>query len=338
VTECLLSRMHGADAGMTLVRNLFILCLLALAANAVQAQNSSSAIRGTLIENRIPISEATVFLQSLDDEACAKLFVASAQDRRSAKKLKSCVHDVSSTSPDKAGRFEFTNVRAGWYAVHFLWNIGTKPSSSMHMFIQGQWPVMYAGQKDSTGRYNTMAQDAPFYFSATEDAIRNFDMPAAQEPEPLRGRLSLASKDWGAVLDLPGFTVRVVETKPDGRRYMAAENKTTQVVVSLILEEAKSGVHVRSCRQALEEKTKNTKLKIRDVRFLRSGDVDFMRYMVPEFNGQPINQESLFACEFYDDTYIHLHMSKVNYAAADESSFADVFNSLKIEKIERSSQ
>ena len=338
MTECLVSRMHGAGARMTLARNLFILCLLALAANAVKAQNSSSAIRGTLIENRAPISEATVFLQSFDDEACAKLFAASAQDRKSAKKLKSCVHDASTTSPDTAGRFEFTNVRAGWYAVHFLWNIATKPSSSMHMFNQGQWVVMYAGQKDSTGRYDTMAQDAPFYLSATADAIRNFDIPAAQEPKPLRGRLSLASKDWGVLLDLPGFTVGVVETKPDGRRYMAAENKTTQVVVSLMLEEAKSGVHPRPCREALEEKTKNTKLKIRDVRFSRSGDVDFLRYTVPEFNGQSVNQESLFACEFYDDTYIHLHVSKVNYTTPDESSFTNVFNSMKVEKIERASQ
>jgi hypothetical protein len=277
-------------------------------------------------------------LQSFDDEACAKLFAASAQDRKSARKLKSCLHDVSTTSPDTAGRFEFSNVRAGWYAVHFLWNIGTKPSSSMHMFNQGQWAVIYAGQKDSTGRYDTMAQDAPFYFSTIEDAIRNFDIPTAQEPKPFRGQLSLASKDWGVVLDLPGFTVRVVETKSDGSRYMAAENKTTQVVVSLVLEETNSGARVRSCREALEEKAKNTKQKIRDVRFSRSGDADFLRYMVPKFNGKSLNQESLFACESYDDAYIQLHVSKVNYTIADDSSFADVFNSMKVEKIQRSSQ
>jgi hypothetical protein len=105
-----------------------------------------------------------------------------------------------------------------------------------------------------------------------------------------------------------------------------------------MLEEAKSGVHPRPCREALEEKTKNTKLKIRDVRFSRSGDVDFLRYTVPEFNGQSVNQESLFACEFYDDTYIHLHVSKVNYTTPDESSFTNVFNSMKVEKIERASQ
>ena len=39
---------------------------------------------------------------------------------------------------------------------------------------------------------------------------------AAQEPKPPLGRLSLPTKNWGVVLDLPGFTVKNVETKPDG--------------------------------------------------------------------------------------------------------------------------
>jgi tetratricopeptide repeat protein len=245
------------------------------------------------------------------------------------------MHDVSSTSSDAAGNYKFTNPRAGWYAVHFLWNISKKPSQSM--FNQEQWIVMYAGHTDSTGRYDTMAQDTPFYFSAKEDVARDFVMPVAQQPKPLRGRLSLAAKDWGVVLDLPGFAVRTVETKSDGRRYMVAENETTNVVVSLTLEAVKSGARASSCRQSLEEKTKSTDVKIRDVRFSLAGDVDFLRYTVPEFSGQPVKQESLFTCQFYDNSYIDLHVSKVNYTPADEPLFADVLQSMHIDKVQRSS-
>src|SRR5262249_35330689 len=84
----------------------------------------------------------------------------------------------------------------------------------------------------------------------------------AQQPKPLRGRLSLPTKDWGVVLDLPGFAVKSVETMPDGRRYMVAENATTNVVVSLTLEDIRPGAHPRSCRQSLEEKAKNKEVKI----------------------------------------------------------------------------
>lgn len=308
---------------------------LVLAANAVQEQNSPSAIRGTLSEAGTPITEATVFLQSFDDETCAKLFATAREDRKTVSKLESCMHDVSTTSPDPPGRYEFTGLRAGWYAVHFLWNIGKKPSQSM--FRQGPWTVVYAGHKDSTGKYDTMAQDTPFYFSAKENVTRDFVMPVAQQPKPLQGRLSLAAKNWGVVLDLPGFAVRTVETKPDGRRYMVAENETTNVVVSLTLEAVKPGAHASSCRESLEEKTKNKEVKIRDVRFSREGDLDIMRYRVPEFRGQPIKQESLFTCQFYDNAYIDLHASKVNYSEADEPLFAEVLQSMHIDKVHRSS-
>lgn len=322
---------------MSTPTKLFAFSLLILAAGAVKGQDSPFAIHGTLRENGAPIAEATILLQSFDDETCARLFTTAKEDSKAASKLESCMHDVSTASPDAAGNYKFTNPRAGWYAIHFLWSIGKKPSQSMYSFNQGQWTVMYAGQKDSTGKYDAMAQGAPFYFSAKEQVTRDFDMPPAQQPKPLRGRLSLAAKDWGVLLDLPGFAVRSVETKPDGRRYMVAENETTNVVVSLTLEAVRSGAHASSCRQSLEEKTKNTEMKIRDVRFSREGDVDFLRYTVPEFRGQPVRQESLFACQFYDNAYIDLHVSKVNYTGADEPLFADVLKSMRIDKVQRSS-
>ncbi len=117
---------------------------------------------------------------------------------------------------------------------------------------------------------------------------------------------------------------------------MAAENENTNVVVSLMLEETRGG-SASVCRESLEKKAKNPPLKIRDVRFSRSGDVEMMWYMVPEFRGQHIAQQSMFACQFYDNTYIDLHVSKVNYVAADEPLFTDVLKSMHIDQVQRSS-
>ena len=163
-------------------------------------------------------------------------------------------------------------------------------------------------------------------------------MCVGEEPKPMSGRLSLPAKDWGVVLNLPGFAVKSVETKPDGRRYMVAENETTNVVVSLTLEEVKSGGPASSCRDSLKNRTKNVPLKIKDVRFSRSGDVDVMHYRVPELRGQSINQESMFACQFYDNSFIDLHVSKVNYVAADEQLFSDVLRSIHLDTVQRSSK
>ena len=158
----------------------------------------------------------------------------------------------------------------------------------------------------------------------------------AQETKPLHGRLSLPDKSWGVALDLPGFTVKTVETMGDGRRYMVAENSETHVVVSLTLEEVSRSTG-GSCRDSLEKRAKKPPFKVRDVKFSQAGQADLMEYMVPEVQGRPINQKSLFACEFHDGAYLDLHVSKVNFEPADAPLFSQVLSSMRIESVQRSS-
>src|SRR5690348_592004 len=104
----------------------------------------------------------------------------------------------------------------------------------------------------------------------------------AQQSAPNRGRLSLPDKNWGVALELSGFTVRTVETKPDGRRYMFAQNEAAGMTVSLTLEQIKPGTHAAACRESLQQRTKNQAVKVADVSFSRSGEFDVMQYTVPE--------------------------------------------------------
>jgi hypothetical protein len=141
----------------------------------VAAQGQPIPLRGTLREKGKPIVEAAVFLQSFEDEHCVKIFTSQKPSRKSEEKLDRCMHDVATAVPDSHGYYEFTGLKPGWYAVHFLWNISEKPSSAPSLFKEGHWGVMYAGEKDSTGKYDTMAQDPPFYYSGRNDAARDFE-------------------------------------------------------------------------------------------------------------------------------------------------------------------
>jgi len=152
----------------------FIVACLVLTINVAGAQSQPSVIRGTLREKGSPIAEATLFLQSFDDEHCAKLFTSKKRDLKSRTKLDSCMHDVTSVSPDARGYYQFA-VPKGWYAIHFLWNLSEKPKHPETVFKEGQWWIVYAGRKDSTGKYDTMAQDSPLYYSGYEDVVRDFD-------------------------------------------------------------------------------------------------------------------------------------------------------------------
>ena len=149
--------------------------LIALIGNTA-AQREPTRIRGTLSERGRPIVDATVFLQSFEDERCAKIFASQKASRKAQQKLDRCMHDLSTTISDSQGRYEFTGLKPGWYAVHFLWNISEKPSLANSLFKEGSWGVVYAGHRDSTGKYDTMAQDSPFYYSGKDDAPRDFEM------------------------------------------------------------------------------------------------------------------------------------------------------------------
>jgi len=154
----------------------------------------------------------------------------------------------------------------------------------------------------------------------------------AQDKPALHGKLSLPGKTWGVALELPsGFKVKTVETKPDGRRYLLAEDEAKPMVVSLTLEQVRQGAPSATCRESLEQKTKSAPAQIRDIRYSHSGNFDIMEYTVPEFAGQKIDQRSLFACELYDGTYIDLHVSKVNYVPENEVWFMDVMNTMHID-------
>jgi hypothetical protein len=149
---------------------------LLFVAHHVHGQSTSTVIRGNLKENGKPISEATVFLQSLDDEKCAKLFSSGKADNRTVRKFGLCVHDLSEASPDASGNYHFNVPKAGWYAIHFLWNVGEKPRAPQTAFKRGTWSLIYAGYKDTSGRYDAMAQETAFYFGASEDAVHDCDV------------------------------------------------------------------------------------------------------------------------------------------------------------------
>src|SRR5215468_3463566 len=89
---------------MRMSRSAAVFTLVTLATLMVHAQSSPKVIRGKLTENGKPIQDAAIFLQSLDDEKCVKLFSSHKEDRRSATKLERCMHDLSTASTNADGQ------------------------------------------------------------------------------------------------------------------------------------------------------------------------------------------------------------------------------------------
>lgn len=172
---------------LTFLRGAFILiCLLMLITIAVSQENlqggsdtaapiANAIISGQVSDLKGSVTDARIILQSFQDEKCAKLFLSKKYSEENAKKLQSCSHELPPTTSDKEGRYQFTNIPAGWYALLVLWNMNEKPNAAMAIFQKGEFIINYSEDKDTSGRYDAMAQSRPFYFSGTESLFKDFD-------------------------------------------------------------------------------------------------------------------------------------------------------------------
>ena len=133
------------------------------------------AIRGSLVKaGGAPIAGAQVNLQVFSDEACARLFDARSTSPKDSRTLSECTRDLLRVQSNEKGEFVFAGIQPGWYAVRFLWNIEPKPSRGPSADHIGGFLVVYAAQKDVSGRYDTLAQGPTFHFDAARDYRTDF--------------------------------------------------------------------------------------------------------------------------------------------------------------------
>jgi tetratricopeptide (TPR) repeat protein len=159
-----------------------------------------------------------------------------------------------------------------------------------------------------------------------------------------RGVVSLPDKPWGVQLDLPGFTITFSGMKPDGRRYLVANNSTSGVVVSVTLEEMPPGRSGKSCKEIMNSRVANTSENItlyentggemKHIRIWQAGDKTFLEYMIPKAEAaglKPIelDQQNRFLCMEHDNVFVDLHVSKTHFQPGDQKLFDPIFDSVQ---------
>jgi tetratricopeptide (TPR) repeat protein len=151
---------------------------------------------------------------------------------------------------------------------------------------------------------------------------------------------ALLNRTWGVVLDLPGFKVREDEVMPDGRRYIYWVNEKTKVLVSMTLEEVLPQLVTAGCRATLEVRAKRQGgVTKKDVKISERDPFVVLEFVIPEWDGHPVQQKNVLLCMFRDNVFVDAHISKVEYKPEDEKLFQDVAEHLQIrEGIPRSSR
>ncbi len=135
-------------------------------------------------------------------------------------------------------------------------------------------------------------------------------------------RVTSPGKPWALQVDVQGFTVKADETKPDGRKYLLAENTRTGVTLSITLERVHGSASLEGCREVFRGRNKaNAKLNPTDIKESQMGDMAISEFVFVELEGIPLQQKNVFGCLAKEDVYADIHLSKARYTPKDQPLF-----------------
>jgi len=167
--------------------------------------------------------------------------------------------------------------------------------------------------------------------------ITNNDVPGASAAGGQGGMeyplsISLPGKTWAVEIRGKGLSVDSNQpTTPRARRIMASD-MARGLTVSVQLEEVDHQPTLDECRQYQRDRTQafTGKFDLQDIKYWDDGKMAFVEYSVPEFQGKPVRQRSLFACSSKEDVFIDIHVSKVGFEPQDEPLLTSLMNAVHV--------
>jgi len=152
--------------------------------------------------------------------------------------------------------------------------------------------------------------------------------------QPLTGpiELSLPSLTWVVTVPASGFVLEANQSARDGTsQRLMAKNPETNVIVSGVLELTRPGATSAQCREFYwTEFSRRLELPRESTRTFERGEFAMVEYVVPEYQGTPINQRNLWIYFGKDGACGYLHVSKVRFTAADERHFSAIVEGTRI--------
>jgi tetratricopeptide (TPR) repeat protein len=143
--------------------------------------------------------------------------------------------------------------------------------------------------------------------------------------------VSLPGKSWALQVDVQGFRVKVDETKPDGRKYLIAENDVTGVTLSITMAQVGGSATLDDCWKVLRGRNKaNAELNPVDIKESQIGDMAISEFILVEPGGIPLHQKNVFGCLAREDVYADIHLSKVEYTPKDQALFISILQAVHV--------
>lgn len=141
------------------------------------------------------------------------------------------------------------------------------------------------------------------------------------------GKAQISIPGVKGVLEIDsGQTSWEAQVRADGKEtQMKAMNRADHLLVSAFLQKVTFGASAEKCRTEWWTMTaKNTPFKLKDVVQSESNGTALVEYIIPEFQGKPVQQKSIHAYIGSGDLCAEVHLSKIQFVAEDQRLFDKV--------------
>jgi tetratricopeptide (TPR) repeat protein len=142
-------------------------------------------------------------------------------------------------------------------------------------------------------------------------------------------RIDLPGSPWSLEIAAPSFKVTATETKPDGRRYLEANDSKSGVVLSAFLEQGPGPATLDGCHQEFQDRLKSLAfLKPSAESERQQGQFAIQEYVIEEYEGNRIHQKNTFACAVKENLFADVHLSHAPFSQGDDALFAEILNAI----------
>ncbi len=160
---------------------------------------------------------------------------------------------------------------------------------------------------------------------------------AADSLQEKRLEFSAPGTPW--VLTLPADDFQLAERKlrDDGRgAYFYIVDEKQNINLSMYIEPVKDCKDSKSCRDMIWKIGNPNWTNPQNVVQSEIGDISFVEFMVPVFQGELIKQQNMYAEFVVDGFWVDMHISKIFYKPEEHVLFERIVRSVKFEPRKKS--
>jgi hypothetical protein len=147
-----------------------------------------------------------------------------------------------------------------------------------------------------------------------------------------RLEFTLPSAPWTLTVPADHFKIAQKQTKPDGSGvYFYLTDETQDINLSMYIEPAKACKDSKACRDMVWKAGNPAWQNPKNIVQAEIDGVSTFEFLLPSFQGMPVQQQNLFAEFVVDGYWVDMHLSKVLYKPEEHQLFERIIKSIKFE-------